>query len=60
MLLNHLFLISKFHIYSDRNTKQLNNLKKTIKKIKKLEKQLTGSNKIKFIKKWLPIDHITD
>ena len=62
MLINHLLLIFKFYIFSARNTKQLNfdNLKKTIKKIKKLEKQLTGSNKLKLLNKWCPIDHIID
>ena len=62
MLINHLLLILKFYILSARNTKQLNfdNLKKTIKKIKKLEKQLTGSNKLKLLNKWCPIDHIID
>ena len=60
--INHLLLIFKFHIYSARNTKQLNfnNLKKTIKNIKELEKELTGSNKLKLLKKWLLIDHIID
>ena len=62
MPINHLLLIFKFHIYSARNTKQLNfnNLKKTIKNIKELEKELTGSNKLKLLKKWLLIDHIID
>ena len=62
MLINHLLLIFKFYIFSARNTKQLNfdNLKKTIKKIKKLEKQLTGSYKLKLLNKWCPIDHIID
>ena len=52
-LLNHLFLIFKFYIYSARNTKQLNfdNLKIIIKKIKDLEKELTSSNKLELLKK---------
>ena len=62
MLINHLLLIFKFYIYSARNTKQLNfnNLKVTIQKIKELEKELTGSNKLKLLKKWRPIDHTVD
>ena len=58
----HLLLIFKFYIYSARNTKQLNfdNLKKTIKKIKHLEKELTGSNKLKLLKKCRSIDHNID
>ena len=61
-LINHLLLISKFYIYSARNTKQLNfdNLKITIKKIKELEKELTSSNKLKLLKKWHPVDHMID
>ena len=49
----NLLLISKFYIYSARNTEQLsfNNLKITIKKIKELEKELTSSNKLKLLKK---------
>ena len=35
-------------------------LKKTIKKIKELEKELTGSNKLNLLAKWRPIDHIID
>ena len=52
-LINHLLLISKFYIYSTRNTKQLNfnNLMITIKKIKEIETELTSSNKLKFLKK---------
>ena len=52
-LLNHLFLIFKFYIYSARNTKQLNfdNLKIIIKKIKDLEKELASSDKLKLLKK---------
>ena len=62
VLINHLLLIPKFYIYSARNTKQLNfdNLRITIKKIKELEKELTSSNKLKLLKKWHPIDHLTD
>ena len=62
MLINHLLLIFKYYIYSARNTKQLNfnNLKITIKKIKELEKELTGSNNLKLLKKWRSIDHIID
>ena len=62
VLINHLLLITKFYIYSARNTKQLNfdNLRITIKKIKELEKELTSSNKLKLLKKWHPIDHLTD
>ena len=61
-LINHLLLIFKFHIYSARNTKQLNfdNLKITIKKIKNIEKELSSSNKLKLLKKWHPIDHMID
>ena len=60
--INHLLLIFKFHIYSARNTKQFNfdNLKITIKKIKNIEKELSGSNKLKLLKKWHPIDHMID
>ena len=49
MLINELLLTLKFYIYSARNTKQLNfdNLKKTIKKSKELEKELTNSIKLK-------------
>ena len=59
-LINDLLLILKFYIYSARNTKQLNfnNLKITIKKIKKLEKELSSSYKLKLIKKWHPTDHM--
>ena len=59
---NHLLLIFKFYIYSARNTKQQNfdYLKKTVKKIKELEKELTGSNQLKLLKKWIPFDHIID
>ena len=32
----------------------------TIKKIKKIEKELTSSNKHKLLKKWYPIDHMID
>ena len=62
VLMNHVLLIYKFYIYSARNTKQLkfDNLKKTIKKIKVLENKLTGSNKLNFLNKWRPIDHIID
>ena len=62
VLINHLILIFKFYIYSGRNTKQLNFdiLKKKIKKIKELEKELTGSNKLKSLNKWRPIDHVID
>ena len=35
-------------------------MKKTIKKIKELEKELTGSNKLKLFNKWYHIDHIID
>ena len=35
-------------------------LKKTIKKIKELEKELTGSNKLNLLAKWRPIDHMID
>ena len=61
-LINHLLLISKFYIYSARNTKQLNfdNLKITIKKTKELEKELTSSNKLKLLNKWHPIYHMID
>ena len=61
-LINYLLLIFKFYIYSARNIKQLNfdNLKIAIKKIKKIEKELTSSNKLKFLKKWHPIDHMID
>ena len=60
MLIIHLLLIFKFCIDSARNTKQLNfvNLKKAIKKIKELEKELTGCNKL--LNKWRPIDHVID
>ena len=62
VLINHLLLIFKYYIDSARNTKQLNfnNLKITIKKIKELEKELTGSNNLKLLKKWRSIDHIID
>ena len=52
MLIINLLLIFKFYIYSARNTKQLNfdNLKKTIKKIKELEKELTESIKMKLLR----------
>ena len=62
MLINHLLLVFKFYIYSAKNTKQLDfdNLKKTFKKIKELEKELTESNKLKLFKKWQAIDHIID
>ena len=62
VLINHLLLIFKIYVYSVRNTKQLSfdNLKKTIKKIKELEKELIGSNKLKILNKWHPIDHIID
>ena len=57
MLTIHLLLT-----YTGRNTKQLNfdNLKKVMKNIKDLEKQSTGPNKLKLLKKWFPIDHIID
>ena len=32
----------------------------TIKKIKETEKELTSSKKPKLLKKWHPIDHMTD
>ena len=62
MLINHLLLVFKFCIYSAKSTKQLNfdNLKKTVKKIKQLEKELTESNKLKLLQKWQPIHHISD
>ena len=61
MLNSHLLLIFKFYIYSVRNTKQLNfDLKKAIKKIKELEKELTSSKILKLLKKWHSIDHIID
>ena len=62
MLLNHLLLIFKLYIYSAKNTKQLkfDNLKKIIKKIKELEKELTECNKMKLLKKCYPIHHILD
>ena len=46
LLINHLLLISKFYIYGGRNTKQLDsdNLKKTIKKSRKLEKEVILTN----------------
>ena len=46
LLINHLLLISKFYIYGGRNTKQLDsdNLKKTIKKSRKLEKEVIVTN----------------
>ena len=61
-LINHLLLSFKFYIYSAKNTKQLNfdKLKITINKIKKIEKELTSSNKRKLLKKWHPIDHMID
>ena len=61
-LINHLLLIFKFYIYSARDTKQLNfeNLMVTIKKIKETEKELTGSNKLKLLKKLYPINHMID
>ena len=62
MLINHLLLIFNFYICSASNTKQLNfdHLKKTIKKIKELETELTGSNKLNLLNKWRPVDHIID
>ena len=53
ILINHLLLILKFYIFSARNTIQLNfdNLKKKVKKIKKLETELTGSKKLKLLNK---------
>ena len=62
MLINYLLLIFKFYIQSGRKTKQLNfdNLKKTIKKIKELEKELSSSNKLKLLNKWRPMDHVID
>ena len=57
MLINNLLLIFKFYIYSARNTKQAGQF---VKKVKELEKELTGSNKLKLLKKWHPIDHIID
>ena len=61
-LINHLLLIFKFYSYTTRNTKQLNfdNLMITIKKIKEIEKEFTSSNKLKLLKKWHPIYHMTD
>ena len=58
MLINHLLLIFILYLHA-RNTKQLyfDNLKKTIKKIKELEKELTSSNKLKLLNKRRPIDH---
>ena len=32
----------------------------TIKKIKETQKELTSSNKLKLLKKWYLIDHMTD
>ena len=60
MLINHLLLIFKFYICSARNTKQLNfdNSKTTIKKIKKLEKELTGPDKLTLFRKWRRTDYI--
>ena len=62
MLINELLLTLKFYIYSARNTKQLNfdNLKKTIKKSKEPEKELTNSIKLKLLTKWRTNDHIID
>ena len=53
ILINHLLLILKFYIFGARNTIQLNfdNLKKKVKKIKKLETELTGSKKLKLLNK---------
>ena len=58
--MEQILLIFKFYIYSARNTKQLNfdNLMITIKKIKETERKL--ANKLKLLKKWYPIDHMTD
>ena len=52
LVINHLLLIFKFYIYSARNTRQLNfdNLKKIIKKVKELGKELTEPNKMKLLK----------
>ena len=60
--MEQILLIFKFYIYSARNTKQLNfdNLMITIKKIKETERELANSNKLKLLKKWHPIDHMTD
>ena len=60
--MEQILLIFKFYIYSARNTKQLNfdNLMITIKKIEETEKELTSSNKLKLLKKWHLIDHMTD
>ena len=60
--MEQILLIFKFYIYSARNTKQLNfdNLMIAIKKIKETEKELTSSDKLKLLKKWHPIDHMTD
>ena len=60
--MEQILLIFKFYIYSARNTKQLNfdNLMITIKKIKGTERELTSSNKLNLLKKWHPIDHMTD
>ena len=59
--MNHLLLIFKFYVYNARNTKQLNfdNLKKNNLEIKGLERELTGSNKLKLLKKGRLIDNIT-
>ena len=60
--MEQILLIFKFYIYSARNTKQLNfdNLMITINKIEETEKELTSSNKLKLLKKWHLIDHMTD
>ena len=44
ILINHLFLIFKFHVFNSRMKKQLNfeSFKIKIKKIKTIEKNLTG------------------
>lgn len=57
--MNHLLLIFKSYVYNARNTKQPNfdNLKNNLE-IQELERELTGSNKMKLLKKGCPIDNI--
>ena len=60
MLINHLFLIFKYHVFNARKTKLLDfeTFKVLIRKVKETEKNLLGSNKTKILKKWRPIDQV--
>ena len=63
ILINHILLIFKLYVYKSREKKfiNINNLIAEIRKVKRIEKEITLNNSMKtttFRKKWHLIDNI--